>query len=75
MKSSDWIVVTGLALTAFGAGVLTWRDLRRTIGSRQTQGRSTQLDLETGFHRPEAWIGFPLILVGSVLQIAGVIAA
>jgi hypothetical protein len=72
VSSSQWLSIAGLALTLAGAAILAWRDLRRVSARRATGGKSTMFDLEYGFRRPEAWIGFPLIAVGSVLQIIGV---
>jgi hypothetical protein len=45
--------------------VLAYRDLRG--GRRVTLG-----EVERGFPRKEAWIGFPFIALGSGLQIVGV---
>jgi hypothetical protein len=65
---SRWLTVAGLALTLVGAAILSWGDLR---------GRSitnpTWDDLKRGLPRGEAKFGFPLIVVGSALQICGVV--
>jgi propanediol dehydratase large subunit len=58
------VSVVGLAVTIVGALVLAWRDLRP---------RRTPWDqAAVGNPRREAWVGFPLIALGSGLQIVGV---
>jgi hypothetical protein len=57
-----------VSLTILGALVLALRDLRRPR-------EATYDDVLRGFPRREAWIGFPLIALGSVLQIVGVTLA
>jgi hypothetical protein len=71
MTASKWLLITGLALTLAGALILSWRDLRRGRGMKQPPWD----DASRGFPRTEAKIGFPLIAVGSALQIAGVAIA
>ncbi|HET8893562.1 MAG TPA: hypothetical protein VFM96_05655 [Gaiellaceae bacterium] len=66
MTTGKWLTVTGLALTLVGAAILSLRDLRG--GAPVTVG-----ELNLGFPRREARIGFPLIVVGSALQIIGVV--
>lgn len=60
------LAIVGLALTLIGALVLAWRDL--------TAKKLTWdiLSSEPGIRRKLAWIGFPLIAVGSIIQIIGV---
>ena len=61
---SKTLSILGLALTILGALVLALRDLRP---------REVNYDgVLQGFPRREAWIGFPLIAIGSALQIVGV---
>jgi hypothetical protein len=60
--------IVGLCLTIFGALVLSFRDLRGRRGRPATYG-----DVYSGFRRKEAWIGFPLIVLGSGLQVLGVV--
>lgn len=55
----------GLGLTLLGAFVLSWADLR---GGR----RATWDDAAKGFPRREAWLGFPLIVIGTAAQIVAV---
>lgn len=62
------LAIAGLALTFLGALVLAWRDLRRGRGIKPP----TFGDLKLGLPRPEPSVGFPLILVGTALQIASV---
>lgn len=62
------LAIVGLALTLVGAAVLSLRDLRRGRGMK----KPTWEDLEHGLPRREAIIGFPLIALGSALQIASV---
>lgn len=57
--------IAGLALTAIGATVLVLRDLTRGRGFK----RPVWDDVALGMPRPEAKIGFPLIVAGTVLQI------
>jgi hypothetical protein len=61
------LLIFGLALTLVGALGLSLRELR---------GGSSKLtidEMERGFPRAlEAWMGFPLIALGTALQIAGV---
>ena len=61
------LTITGLALTVLGALVLAWRDLRGVRGRVVTYG-----DVKAGLPRREAWVGFPLIALGSLLQIVAV---
>jgi hypothetical protein len=68
MSDAQWLTIAGLALTLVGAAVLSITDIR---GRR----RLTWDDLAKGAPRIEARFGFPLIAVGSALQIAGVAAA
>lgn len=68
MSGSQWLSVAGLTLTLVGAAILSLRDLR---GGRPT----TWNEAARGFPRVEARLGFPLIAIGSALQIIGVIAA
>ena len=68
MTTSQWLSIAGLALTLAGAAILAWRDLR---GGRI----GTFDDVLHGFPRLEARIGFPLIAVGSALQIVAVVIA
>jgi hypothetical protein len=75
MSGSDWLLTIGLALTAIGAGVLAYRDLRRAIEARPRGGRLQLGEMPLLLHRPEAWVGFPLIVIGSLLQIVGVVVA
>jgi hypothetical protein len=65
MTSSPWLTVVGLTLTLVGSAILSIRDLHG--GGRVTVG-----DMSLGFPRREARVGFPLIAVGSALQIVGV---
>lgn len=62
---SKVLSIIGLALTVLGALVLAYRDLRPR--------RQTWDSAAVGFPRREAWIGFPLIALGSGLQIVGVV--
>lgn len=68
MTTSQWLTIAGLALILVGATILSFTDLR---GRR----RATWDDVGKGLPRLEARIGFPLIALGSALEIAGVIAA
>ena len=54
-------------MTILGALVLAFRDLRPR--------ERTYNELALGFPRREAWLGFPLIALGSGLQIVGVALA
>jgi hypothetical protein len=65
MELWKWMTVAGLALTLVGATILSWYDVR---GGRNV----TFADEKVGFPRPEARLGFPLIALGSLLQIVGV---
>lgn len=59
------LLIVGLALTTAGAFTLAYRDFRPKPGTYQT--------LYYGFPRTkEAWISFPLIVLGTILQIVGV---
>jgi hypothetical protein len=58
-------MLLGLGLTLLGALVLSWSDLR---GGR----RVTWDDAAKGFPRREAWLGFPLIVIGTALQLVAV---
>lgn len=60
-------MLLGLGLTLLGALVLSWSDL---TGRR----RVTWNDLGKGLPRREAWLGFPLIALGTVAQIVVVAA-
>jgi hypothetical protein len=62
------LTIAGLALTVAGALILSWRDLSSGRGMRPP----TWADAKDGFPRREALVGFPLIVLGSLLQIAGV---
>jgi hypothetical protein len=66
MDSAHVFLIVGLVLTLVGAAVLSYRDFR----PRQNL---TYEDNRLGFPRREAWLGFPLIVLGSVLQIVGVL--
>jgi len=60
------LAIVGLALTLIGALVLAWRDLTAKKLTWDT------LNSEPGKRRRLAWVGFPLIAVGSIIQIVGV---
>jgi hypothetical protein len=60
------LAISGLTLTIVGAFVLAWLDLS---GKRRTWAT---LVTEPAERKRAAWLGFPLIVVGSALQIAGV---
>jgi hypothetical protein len=64
LTGSQALSITGLALTLAGALVLAYRDLHPR---ERTYGEALY-----GFGRREAWIGFPLIAAGSLLQIFGI---
>jgi hypothetical protein len=65
LTGSQWLTIAGLTLTLAGAAILSITDLRG-------QRRTTWDDVYRGIPRLEARIAFPLIAVGSALQIAGV---
>jgi len=60
------LLIVGLALTLVGALALAWRDLTAKRLTWDT------LNTEPGSRRRLAWIGFPLIAAGTVIQIVGV---
>lgn len=60
------LAIVGLALTLVGALVLAWRDLTAKKLTWDT------LNSEPGERRRLAWVGFPLIAVGSIIQIIAV---
>lgn len=62
---SRGLSIAGLALTALGATVLVLRDLTRGRGFKPPVWN----DVAAGMPRPEAKIGFPLIVAGTLLQI------
>lgn len=66
MTGAKILLITGLALTLAGALVLAYRDLHPK--------ERTYAENLFGFPRREVWVGFPLIAVGSALQILGVTA-
>jgi hypothetical protein len=69
MTTAKALLITGLAFTLAGALVLAWFDLRG--GAKVTWD-----DAAHGMpRRREAQIGFPLIAIGSALQVAGVAAS
>lgn len=58
------LLIVGLSLTVCGSLALSWRDLR---GGRQ----ATWEEVGRGLPRTgAAWVGFPLIATGTVLQIS-----
>lgn len=59
------VIVAGLALTIAGAFTLSWRDLLGKAFSMSELGGPGR--------QRAAWVGFPLIAVGSVLQMTGVL--
>jgi uncharacterized membrane protein len=62
------LMIVGLVLTLFGALVLAWRDLRGGRGPKATYD-----DVLHGMPRTrQAWIGFPLIALGTLLQVIAV---
>lgn len=61
------LTLLGLGLTLLGALVLSWSDLRG--GKRRTWN-----DAAKGFPRREAWLGFPLIVIGTALKFVAVAA-
>jgi hypothetical protein len=68
LTGSQWLTIAGLTLTLAGAAILSLTDLR---GHRRT----TWDDVYHGIPRRETRIAFPLIAIGSALQIAGVAVA
>jgi hypothetical protein len=67
MSAPRILVIVGLGVTLLGALVLSWYDLRGGI-----RGKATMDAVERGMPRTgAARIGFPLIVVGTVLQIFG----
>jgi hypothetical protein len=69
VSTSPWettLAIVGLGLTLVGALVLAWRDLTAKRLTWDT------LNSEPSKRRRLAWIGFPLIAIGSVIQIVGV---
>lgn len=58
--------IAGLALTLTGALLLAWRDLTAKKLTWDT------LNSEPGARRRLTWVGFPLIAVGTMIQIVGV---
>ena len=60
------LLIVGLTLTLLGALVLAWRDLTAKKLTWDT------LNSEPGARRRLAWVGFPLIAAGTVIQIVGV---
>jgi hypothetical protein len=68
MSAAQTLTIVGVVLTVLGALVLAFRDLRRPRPA-------TYQDVFEGFPRREAWIGLPLIALGSGLQIVGVALA
>jgi hypothetical protein len=66
---SKTLTAAGLLLTLIGAGVLSWRDLGGP-GFAKPDYRA----LLGGFRRREAWLGFPLIALGTILQLVGLFA-
>jgi uncharacterized membrane protein len=69
------LMIAGLVLTLLGALVLAWRDLRGGAGKKGTGKKVVWDDLPKGIPRTrEAWIGFPLIALGTLLQIIAVAA-
>lgn len=65
----DTLTGLGLALTLAGALVLSLRDLTGGRVFRQV----TYADLIKGLPRAEVRIGFPLIAIGTALQLAALI--
>jgi hypothetical protein len=61
------LTLLGLGLTLLGALMLSWSDLRG--GKRRSWN-----DAAMGFPRGEAWLGFPLIVIGTALQFVAVVA-
>jgi hypothetical protein len=60
------LLIVGLSLTVCGALALSWRDLRGG-------GQATYDEVRRGLPRTgAAWIGFPLIAIGTTLQIIAV---
>lgn len=56
------LLIVGLSLTACGALALSWRDLRGG-------GHATWDEVRRGLPRKgAAWIGFPLIAIGTTLE-------
>jgi hypothetical protein len=51
-----------------GAGILSWRDL----GGRVFVEPTYETALE-GFPRREVWLGFSLIVLGTILQLAALV--
>jgi hypothetical protein len=64
------LTIVGLAMTLFGAAILSLTDLRGRSARKPTWD-----DLGKGLSRSEARFAFPLIAVGSALQIVGVLLA
>jgi hypothetical protein len=66
VKPPEALALTGLALALLGALVLAWRDLTAK------RVRWDTLNSEPLRRRLFAWVGFPLIAAGSILQLIGV---
>lgn len=71
----DGVVLTGIGLvpTLLGALVLNARDLNLGCAVRAPEP-SYEAD-EAGFPRREAKLGFPLIALGTILQLVGLFAS
>jgi hypothetical protein len=69
MTASQCLTVAGLTMTLIGAAMLSWWDL---VGG----GKTTIGSLERGLPRTRSSrIAFPLIALGTALQIVGTLAA
>jgi hypothetical protein len=67
LTGSQAVSITGIVLTLAGGVVFLYRDLHPR--------ERTYADVLYGFRRREAWIGFPLIAAGAVLEILGIVSS
>ena len=65
----DWVTGAGLVLTLLGALILSARDLN--LGRYVRAPKPSYETLKEGFPRREAKWGFPLIALGTILQLVG----